>query len=86
MYKGQVKWFNNQKGFGFIGREGDDDVFVHFSAISGDGYKSLMEGDLVEFDIVSGQKGPQAADVVVTKRAQGNKETANAPQKTHSRN
>ncbi len=61
---GQVKWFNNAKGYGFIGREGGADVFVHYSAITGEGYRSLQEGDTVEFEIVEGQKGPQAADVV----------------------
>ena len=61
---GQVKWFNNSKGFGFIGREGGADVFVHYTAISGEGYRSLQEGDNVEFEIVQGQKGPQAAEVV----------------------
>lgn len=61
---GQVKWFNNAKGYGFIGREGGSDVFVHYSAIVGDGYRSLQEGDKVEFEIVEGQKGPQAANVV----------------------
>jgi len=60
---GQVKWFNNSKGYGFIGREDGADVFVHYSAISGDGYRSLQEGDSVEFEIVEGQKGPQAANV-----------------------
>ena len=61
--KGTVKWFNNAKGFGFIGREDGPDVFVHYSAIQVDGYKSLKEGDEVEFDIVDGQKGPQADTV-----------------------
>jgi CspA family cold shock protein len=60
---GTVKWFNDAKGFGFISREGGPDVFVHFSAISGSGFKSLAEGDKVEFEVVQGQKGPQAADV-----------------------
>jgi CspA family cold shock protein len=59
-YKGKVKWFNNAKGYGFIGREDGPDVFVHYSAIQLDGYKTLKEGDEVEFDIVEGQKGPQA--------------------------
>ena len=61
--QGTVKWFNNAKGYGFIGRENGADIFVHFSAISGEGYKSLQEGDRVEFEIVQGQKGPQAANV-----------------------
>ena len=60
---GTVKWFNDAKGYGFISREGGPDVFVHFSAIQGNGFKSLAEGDRVEFEIVQGQKGPQAADV-----------------------
>lgn len=62
--KGKVKWFNNAKGFGFIGHEGGKDVFVHYSAIDFDGYKQLQEGDEVEFAIVQGQKGPQADGVV----------------------
>ncbi len=62
--KGTVKWFNNAKGFGFIGREDGPDVFVHYSALIAEGYKSLQEGDPVEFEIVDGQKGPQAANVV----------------------
>jgi cold shock protein len=61
---GTVKWFNDAKGFGFIQREGGPDVFVHFSAIQSQGFKSLAEGDKVEFEIVDGQKGPQAANVM----------------------
>ncbi|NMB21408.1 MAG: cold shock domain-containing protein [Firmicutes bacterium] len=60
---GRVKWFNADKGFGFIEREDGDDVFVHFSAIQGEGFKSLDEGQEVEFDIVKGDRGPQAANV-----------------------
>ena len=64
MKTGVVKWFNNEKGFGFISVEGEGDVFVHFSAITGEGYKSLEEGQSVQFEIVEGAKGPQAANVV----------------------
>ena len=63
MKQGTVKWFNAEKGFGFISVEGEDDVFVHFSAINADGYKTLEEGQKVEFDVVDGAKGPQAANV-----------------------
>jgi CspA family cold shock protein len=63
-YTGTVKWFNNAKGYGFLGREGGPDVFVHYSSIQIDGYKSLKEGDEVEFDIIEGSKGPQADHVV----------------------
>jgi CspA family cold shock protein len=61
--EGTVKWFSNEKGYGFIAREGAEDVFVHFSAIQAEGYKSLMEGQRVEFEVVQGQKGLQAANV-----------------------
>jgi CspA family cold shock protein len=61
---GTVKWFNASKGFGFIERESGDDVFVHYSAINSDGYRTLEEGQRVEFTVAQGQKGPQAQDVV----------------------
>ncbi|MCA1030362.1 cold-shock protein CspD [Bacillus timonensis] len=64
MQNGKVKWFNSEKGFGFIEVEGGDDVFVHFSAIQGEGFKSLEEGQEVSFEIVEGNRGPQAANVV----------------------
>ena len=60
---GTVKWFNESKGYGFIEREGGKDVFVHYSAIQEEGYKSLAEGDTVEFEVVAGPKGDQAANV-----------------------
>ena len=63
--QGTVKWFNASKGYGFIERAEGDDVFVHFNAIVGDGYRNLEEGQRVEFNIAQGQKGPQAEDVVV---------------------
>ena len=63
MANGKVKWFNDAKGFGFLEQESGDDVFCHFSAISGEGFKSLQEGDDVEFDVVNGPKGLQAANV-----------------------
>jgi CspA family cold shock protein len=62
--KGRVKWFDAQKGYGFIAREGEEDVFVHFSAIQMDGYRVLDEDEEVEFDVVQGDRGPQAANVV----------------------
>jgi CspA family cold shock protein len=63
MATGTVKWFNDSKGFGFIQREDGPDVFVHFSAIAGDGFRSLQEGQSVEFEVTQGPKGPQAANV-----------------------
>jgi CspA family cold shock protein len=63
-HTGTVKWFNDAKGFGFIERQDGDDVFVHYSSIQGDGFKSLTEGQTLEFDIVEGPKGKQAANVV----------------------
>ena len=68
-YMGKVAWFNNAKGFGFLSREGGPDVFVHYSAIQMDGYHTLKEGDEVEFDVIQGDKGPQADKVVRLKAA-----------------
>ncbi|MEC9490764.1 MULTISPECIES: cold-shock protein [Halanaerobium] len=64
MYTGTVKWFDGKKGFGFIEREDGDDVFAHFSAIEEEGFKNLEEGQEVEFEIVEGDRGPQAANIV----------------------
>ena len=64
MVSGKVKWFNNAKGYGFIEREEGGDVFVHYTAIQGDGFKTLSEGQLVQFEITQGEKGPQAVNVV----------------------
>jgi CspA family cold shock protein len=67
-FHGPVRWFNNAKGYGFVGREGAPDVFVHFSAIQTEGYKSLKEGEDVMYDVVQGEKGPQADHVVRLKK------------------
>ena len=64
MKQGTVKWFNSEKGFGFIEVDGENDVFVHFSAIQGEGFKTLEEGQLVEFEVVDGNRGPQASNVI----------------------
>lgn len=64
MKQGTVKWFNAEKGFGFISVEGENDVFVHFSAIQSEGYKTLEDGQKVEFEVIAGEKGPQAANVI----------------------
>jgi len=64
MAEGTVKWFNDTKGFGFIEQDNGPDVFVHFSSIAMEGFKSLAEGERVQFDVVEGQKGPQAANVI----------------------
>lgn len=61
---GKVKWFNNAKGYGFIEQPGEQDIFVHYSAISGDGYKTLIQGQEVEFEVINGPKGPQAENVM----------------------
>jgi cold shock protein len=68
--QGQVKWFNNSKGYGFIGHEGGPDVFVHYTAIVGAGYRTLSEGEPVEFEIALGPSGPQAANVIKTEKTQ----------------
>jgi len=62
-FQGLVRWFNNKKGYGFLGREGSPDVFVHYSAIMDDGYQTLREGEQVEYDVIQGQGGPQADHV-----------------------
>ncbi|SFC64192.1 cold shock protein (beta-ribbon, CspA family) [Alkalibacterium subtropicum] len=72
MTKGTVKWFNNQKGYGFIEYNEEDDVFVHFTGINMEGYKALNEGQTVEFDIVDGSRGPQATNVNVVEAVNDN--------------
>lgn len=64
MATGRVKWFNEQKGYGFIEQEGGQDVFVHYTGITGDGFKNLYEGQLVEFEVTDGEKGPKAVNVI----------------------
>ena len=67
-YRGTVAWFNNSKGFGFVTREGEPDVFCHYSSIQKSGYKTLKEGEFVQFDVEQGEKGPQAANVMVASK------------------
>ncbi len=67
--KGKVKWFSNVKGYGFIEQEGGQDVFVHYSSIQGEGYKTLEEGDIVQFEVTQGEKGLQATNVIKEKSA-----------------
>ena len=67
--QGKVKWFSNVKGYGFIEQEGGQDVFVHYSSVQGEGYKTLEEGDVVTFEVTQGEKGPQASNVVKEKTA-----------------
>ena len=81
MAQGTVKWFNNEKGYGFIAVDGGQDVFVHYSAIQSDGYKSLDENQRVEFDVVQGPKGPQADSVRIA--AGGAAKAANPPAEQH---
>jgi len=66
MAKGVVKWFNEKKGYGFLSQEDGDDVFVHYTSIKGDGFKTLKEGDAVEFEVQEGPKGPQAVNVIAS--------------------
>jgi CspA family cold shock protein len=68
-HRGTIKWFNNAKGYGFIGREDAPDLFVHYSSVQQEGYKSLREGDEIEFDVVQGSDGPRANQVVIVKQA-----------------
>lgn len=68
-YEGNVRWFNNAKGYGLLGRDDGSDVFVHYSAIQTDGFRSLKEGDGVEYDVIQGEKGPQADRVLPKKRS-----------------
>jgi len=82
MPEGTVKWFNSRKGYGFIATTEGNDVFVHYSSISSEGYKSLTEGDAVSFDIVQGEKGPRAENVVPLSAAKGkNQKTEDKKQK-----
>ena len=71
MATGRVKWFNDAKGYGFIERDGGEDVFVHYSSITGEGYRTLGEGAVVEFDIEEDSKGPRAANVVIIEAGEG---------------
>ncbi len=82
MSEGTVKWFNSRKGYGFIATTDGKDVFVHYSSITSDGFKNLEEGDKVTFDIVQGEKGPRAENVVPGSAAEAGAEKKNPPQKS----
>ncbi len=77
--KGKVKWFSNMKGYGFIEKEGGDkDIFVHYSAIQGEGHKKLVQGEEVSFEVVAGERGPQASEVLRSKKPAGKDEAKEA--------
>jgi CspA family cold shock protein len=82
MAEGTVKWFNSRKGYGFIASTDGNDVFVHYSSISGDGYKTLAEGDSVSFDVVQGEKGPRAENVIPSSAVKAKAKKGEQPRKS----